>query len=51
MLAAHPEHCIVSNTPGGLLEFVAIRNGNGDWLVKHAQTPPLHALFEWRGRF
>lgn len=25
---------------GRLLEVVAIRNVNGDWLVKRAQTPP-----------
>lgn len=25
---------------GRLLEVVAIRNADGDWLVKHAQTPP-----------
>ena len=25
---------------GRLLEIVAIRNDQGDWLIKHAQTPP-----------
>ncbi|WP_283171342.1 hypothetical protein [Curtanaerobium respiraculi] len=25
---------------GRLLEVIAIRNKSGDWLVKHAQTPP-----------
>ena len=25
---------------GRLLEVVAIRNQDGDWLIKHAQTPP-----------
>ena len=25
---------------GRLLEVVAIRNAEGDWLIKHAQTPP-----------
>jgi len=25
---------------GRLLEVVAIRNREGDWLIKHAQTPP-----------
>lgn len=25
---------------GRLVEVVAIRNSEGDWLVKHAQTPP-----------
>ena len=37
--AAHAwEHCIRSMPR--LLEVVAIRNENGDWLIKHAQTPP-----------
>ena len=25
---------------GRLLEVVAVRDAKGDWLVKHAQTPP-----------
>lgn len=25
---------------GRMIEVVAIRNGSGDWLIKHAQTPP-----------
>lgn len=25
---------------GRLVELVAIRNGDGDWLIYHAQTPP-----------
>ena len=50
------EHCIKSmprlnkepeehigigyDSTGRLLEIVAIRNANNDWLIKHAQTPP-----------
>lgn len=28
------------DTSGRLIEVVAIRNAAGDWLIKHAQTPP-----------
>lgn len=28
------------DSSGRLLEVIAIRNSAGDWLVKHAQTPP-----------
>lgn len=35
------EHVAIGyDSHGRLLEVIAIRNGNGDWLVKHAQTPP-----------
>ena len=41
-LGAEPEEHvgIGYDESGRLLEVVAIRNVNGDWLVKHAQTPP-----------
>ena len=29
---------------GRLVEVVAIRNGSGDWLIKHAQTPPQESI-------
>ena len=29
---------------GRLIEIVAIRNTAGDWLIKHAQTPPQEAI-------
>ena len=28
------------DSSGRLLEVIAIRNESGDWLIKHAQTPP-----------
>lgn len=41
-IGAEPEEhvAIGPDSSGRLLEVVAIRNGAGDWLVKHAQTPP-----------
>ncbi len=29
---------------GRLVEVVAIRNSVGDWLIKHAQTPPQESI-------
>ena len=29
---------------GRLVEVVAIRNLEGDWLIKHAQTPPQESI-------
>lgn len=29
---------------GRLIEVVAIRNEAGDWLIKHAQTPPQESI-------
>ena len=41
-LAPHrDEHVAIGyDARGRLLEVIAIRNNNGDWLVIHAQTPP-----------
>ena len=32
------------DSAGRLLEVVAIRNLQGDWLIKHAQTPPQESI-------
>ncbi|EEP43493.1 hypothetical protein COLINT_03790 [Collinsella intestinalis DSM 13280] len=29
---------------GRLVEVVAVRNAMGDWLIKHAQTPPQESI-------
>lgn len=29
---------------GRLLEVVAVRNAHGDWIIKHAQTPPQESI-------
>ena len=32
------------DSSGRLLEIVALRNERGDWLIKHAQTPPQESI-------